>query len=41
MDFFSSVFTRQDVKNIPKAKDMETEEMPDVQFTRENIKKKI
>ena len=39
--FFSSVFTREDETNIPRADDMETEEMRGIRVTEWEVKKKI
>jgi hypothetical protein len=39
--FFSSVFTREDETNIPKAGDMVTEEMRGIRVTEWEVKKKI
>jgi hypothetical protein len=40
-EFFSSVFTREDRANLPRAKEMDTEEMRGVRFTQAKVRKKI
>ncbi len=39
--FFSSVFTREELGNIPEAENLQTEEMENVYFTEEKIRRKI